>query len=211
MDANLAKDNGANQYEPTTDRGRATRQALIDAAEQVFLEESYDRASVAEITRRAGVAQGTFYLYFPDKKAAFAALVRKLNHDMRRHLSEAIADLDNRLDMEREGLRAFFDYVAEHQSLYRVVREAEFVDIELHDWHYRVLGEGYVAGLRRGITNGEIRDDIDPEVMSWILMAVAEFFGGRWIIDRGKPPPEYVFDDIMRFIAAGLGRPGATK
>ena len=72
------------------------------------------------------------------------------------------------------------------------------------------LSEGYVEGLRRGVARGEIRDDIEPETMSWILMAVAEFFGGRWIIDQGKPPPAYVFDDIMRFIEAGLGRPGSA-
>ena len=201
-------ESGSAQYEPTTERGRATRQAIIDAAEEVFLEQSYDRASVAEITRRAGVAQGTFYLYFPDKKAAFAALVRKLNHDMRRHISEAIAGLDRRLDMEREGLRAFFDYVVDHQSLYRVVREAEFVDVELHNWHYGILGERYVDGLRRSMAAGEIRDDLDPNTLAGILMAVAEFFGGRWIIDQGKPPPAYVLDDIMRFIESGLGRRG---
>ncbi|MGB5533800.1 MAG: helix-turn-helix domain-containing protein, partial [Acidimicrobiia bacterium] len=43
---------------PVTEKGRVTRQALLDAAEEVFGEYSYDRASIAEITRRAGVAQG---------------------------------------------------------------------------------------------------------------------------------------------------------
>ena len=69
---------------PVTAKGRATRRALLDAAEAVFGEYSYDRASISEITRRAGVAQGTFYLYFPDKKAAFVELVHVLNHDLRR-------------------------------------------------------------------------------------------------------------------------------
>ena len=64
-----------------TEKGRVTRQALLDAAEEVFGEYSYDRASIAEITRRAGVAQGTFYVYFPDKTAAFVELVHDLNHD----------------------------------------------------------------------------------------------------------------------------------
>ncbi|MGA9595817.1 MAG: helix-turn-helix domain-containing protein, partial [Acidimicrobiia bacterium] len=59
------------QQTPPTAKGRATRQAILDAAEDVFGESSYERASIAEITRRAGVAQGTFYVYFPDKKAAF--------------------------------------------------------------------------------------------------------------------------------------------
>jgi AcrR family transcriptional regulator len=199
---------GGADYEPSTERGRATRRAIVEAAEHVFLELSYDRASISEITRRAGVAQGTFYLYFPDKRAAFAELVRKLNHDMRRHIAETIAGLEDRLDMEREGLRAFFDYVSQHHSLYRVVREAEFVDVDLYNWHYRVLAEGYSAGLRRGAAAGQVRSDIEPETLAWILMGIAEFLGGRWIIGQGKPPPDYVFDDIMRFIESGLGRAG---
>ncbi len=63
---------------PPTAKGRATRQAILEAAEEVFGELSYDRASIAEITRRAGVAQGTFYVYFADKKAAFIELVHVL-------------------------------------------------------------------------------------------------------------------------------------
>ena len=41
---------------PPTAKGRATRQAILAAAEEVFGELSYDRASISEITRRAGVA-----------------------------------------------------------------------------------------------------------------------------------------------------------
>lgn len=198
-------------HEPTTDRGRATKQSLIDAAEQVFLEESYDRASVAEITRRAGVAQGTFYLYFPDKKAAFTALVRKLNHDMRRHISEAIADIDDRLEVERVGFRAFFDYIAKHNSLYRVVREAEFVDIDVYNWHYKTLVDGYRRGLAAAMDKGQIGRDIEPATLAWILMGIAEFQGGHWIIGKGSTPPDDEFDQIMLFIERGIGRPGTTS
>ena len=96
---------------PQTAKGRATRQAILDAAEEVFGELSYDKASIAEITRRAGVAQGTFYLYFPDKKSAFIELVHQMNHDLRRMLSEAIADSPDRLTAERIGLRTFFQNI----------------------------------------------------------------------------------------------------
>jgi len=195
-------------HEPTTDRGRATKQALLEAAEQVFLEESYDRASVAEITRRAGVAQGTFYLYFPDKKAAFGDLVRKLNREMRRHIAEAVTGITDRIEMERVGFRAFFDYITEHNSVYRVVREAEFVDIDVYNWHYRTLVDGYRRGLAAAAEQGQICRDIDPETLAWILMGIAEFQGGHWIIGRGAPPPEEVLDQIMLFIERGVGRPG---
>ncbi len=72
---------------PVTPRGQRTRQKLLDAAEEIFGNKGYDKASVAEITQKAGVAQGTFYIYFPDKKAAFTELVRELNHLVRKETS----------------------------------------------------------------------------------------------------------------------------
>ena len=53
---------------PATSRGQRTRNKLLDAAEQVFGEQGYEKASIVEITRTAGVAQGTFYVYFESKK-----------------------------------------------------------------------------------------------------------------------------------------------
>jgi hypothetical protein len=53
---------------PVTVRGEQTRRRLLEAAEEVFGELGFRRASIAEIVRRAGVAQGTFYLYFDSKE-----------------------------------------------------------------------------------------------------------------------------------------------
>jgi AcrR family transcriptional regulator len=51
------------------------REALLAAAAAVFAEHGYHAATVAEITRRASVATGTFYLYFPSKEQCFGQLV----------------------------------------------------------------------------------------------------------------------------------------
>lgn len=198
----------AKLYEPPTAKGRATRQAILDAAEEVFGEQSYDGASISEITRRAGVAQGTFYVYFPDKKAAFTELVRQLNHNLRRTLSEAIEGLDDRMEMERVGLGTFFEYVSRHRGLYRVVRESEFVDNETYRWHYLTLSAGYRAGLERAQRRNQITSKISADTIAWILMGIAEFLGGRWILWEDRPPPEDVFDEILTFIEHGIGTRG---
>ena len=69
--------------EPVTARGQRTRQRILDAAETVFGERGYEAASIVDITRAAGVAQGTFYLYFNSKKAVFAELVGELGATLR--------------------------------------------------------------------------------------------------------------------------------
>ncbi|HEX4718220.1 MAG TPA: TetR family transcriptional regulator [Thermoleophilaceae bacterium] len=54
------------------------RTQLLSAARTVFAKKGYEDATVSEIVQRAGVAQGTFYLYFPGKESlagAFAELI----------------------------------------------------------------------------------------------------------------------------------------
>src|SRR3954452_14907410 len=59
-------------------RGSDRRTQLLDAARNVFAKKGYEDATISEIVARAGVAQGTFYLYLPGKEAlagAFAELL----------------------------------------------------------------------------------------------------------------------------------------
>src|SRR3954463_15876431 len=81
-------------------KGSRTRQRILDAAERVFAELGYHEASVVRITESAGVAQGTFYIYFPGKKELFDELVDDLNRRVRRAMSEASERASTRLDAE---------------------------------------------------------------------------------------------------------------
>jgi len=57
-----------------TRRGDATRQQLLDAAAAVFVERGYAGATTKEISRRAGVSEGTIYRHFADKRELFGAV-----------------------------------------------------------------------------------------------------------------------------------------
>ena len=110
---------------PVTARGQATRLRILRSAEVVFGQKGYDGASIAEICRLADTALGSFYVYFPDKKAAFVELVDSLGARLRSDLAAAGAHVDDRRDVERAGLRAFFAFAEQHRRLYRIVGQAE--------------------------------------------------------------------------------------
>jgi len=190
---------------PTTARGRRTRRALLDAAEAEFGAVGFDRASIVSITGRAGVAQGTFYTYFPSKEAVFAELVRELSRRVREHIAEAIAGLEDRADVEREGFRAFLEVIADHRDMYRIVRNAEFVDEALYRWYYDSFARGYVRGLSDARDRGQV-DLPHPEAVAWCLMGIADFLGMRWVLWGDGPVPDEVFDAVMTFVRRGLGR-----
>ncbi|MBA0045998.1 TetR/AcrR family transcriptional regulator [Mycobacterium sp. NPDC050853] len=60
---------------PDPERARERLRALTEAAAQEFAEKGYHKASITDITRRAGVGRGTFYLYFDTKRDALDAVI----------------------------------------------------------------------------------------------------------------------------------------
>jgi AcrR family transcriptional regulator len=189
-----------------TERGNRTRARILAAAEQVFSAYGYHDASIVKITEAAGVAQGTFYLYFGGKKQVFDELVEDLNRRVRRAMSEASAQGTDRIGSERLGFRAFFRFTAEHPALYRIIRQAEFVSPEALRLHYTRIVEGYVTGLDKAKSNGEIAE-LDTSVAAWALMGIGELVGMRWVLwdESTEEMPEHVFDEVMALIRRALG------
>ena len=193
---------------PRTARGRATRDRILDSALKVFGEVGYHDASIVRITEGAGVAMGTFYLYFEGKLQVFNELVEDLNRRMRHRMAQAIAAAPNRLEAERAGFRAFFEFTTEVPQLYRIIRQAEFVSPEAMHLHYGRIVEGYQRALAAASDAGEIAP-LDPEVTAWALMGIGEIIGMRWILwqegEDGAPAiPDDVLDNTLDFITRAL-------
>lgn len=188
---------------PTTARGEATRRKLLDAAELEFGQNGFVATAVSDITRRAGVAQGTFYLYFPAKVDVLRELVLDMGRQLRHALSEATAGVSDRLEVERLGLTAFIRFALEHQNLYRVVMESQFVDESIYRDYYQTLADAYTTNLQRAQEQGHLRRS-DASAQAWALMGVAHFLGLRYAIWRHEAPPQQVLDATFELIARGI-------
>lgn len=70
--------------QPRQERSRATVEAILEAAAQVFERHGYAAGTTNRIAARAGVSIGSLYQYFPNKDAVLVALVE-------RHLEEGVA------------------------------------------------------------------------------------------------------------------------
>lgn len=194
---------------PKTARGRRTLRRILDAAELEFGARGFHDASVASITSNAGVAQGTFYIYFDSKEGLYRELVADLGARLRCYLAEHVADAPNRTEAERAGLRAFIGFVREHGNLYRIVMECQFVDPEAYRQYFMEFGAAYEAALDRAVAGGDVRAG-ETEGRSWALMGISLFAGlryGIWEPDRDVTP---VIDSITDMIDRGL-RPLAGR
>ena len=188
---------------PATARGEQTRQRLLDAAEKEFGEKGFHTASITSITQRAGVAQGTFYIYFRSKEDILRALVRHMGSTMRRSLTAATHGLPDRVAVEKAAFRHFLRIAVDHSNLYRILLECQFIDPALYQEHYQRLLAGYVPRLVKAQEAGEIRSG-DPEALAWLLMGINYFFGQRYAAWEHRMPPDEVVDTVVAFIEQGM-------
>lgn len=165
---------------PKTERGRRTLRRLLDAAAEEFGARGYHETAISNITQKAGVGLGTFYVYFKSKEEVFRALVADMGARTRHALAESTRDASNRLEAERLGIQAYLDFVRSHKALYRVVMEAQFVAPEAYREYYRTFSTAYRQQLAQAASRGEISPGQDDEVRVWALMGASTFLGLRY-------------------------------
>ena len=185
---------------------RPAADRLLTAAETLFGERSYHRATVADICARAGMATGSFYSYYGSKAEIFAAVVRAINTDLRRAMKVALEHAgDDQRSRERASFRAYFDMLSQRPWIDRIVRESEFIDRGLFREYYEHLARGYARGVRAAQLARDIDARYDPEVIAYAYTGIGNFVGMRWADwTAGGQVPDDVLDDVLELLARGL-------
>ena len=115
----------------------ARRKQILDAATQVFAEKGFHRATIKDIARVAGIADGTIYTYFASKTEVLLGILHRLNESTER---------EQQLTPESEqDLRSFFTaYLRQRMSLlwpnaevFQAVLPEMLVNEELRELYYQ--------------------------------------------------------------------------
>jgi AcrR family transcriptional regulator len=178
---------------PRTARGQRTLRKILDAALEEFGERGFSDGSIVGITQRAKVALGTFYTYFDSKEAVFKALVSDMSSRVRDHVAPALGSGGSMLEAEGQALKSYLEFARAHKQVYRIVDEAEFVDPEGFEFHYRTVAARIGARLDAGKAKGEVRrseSDLASEVEAWALMGMNVFIGLRFAVWGNEKPGE---------------------
>ena len=98
---------------------QARRAQVLRHAKRIFARKGYHRTNVADIISRAGIARGTFYLYFQNKKDLFEELLEQVVTEVRqRVLRLRVGSSEpNPVDQLRENLVRVFSYLLTEREL----------------------------------------------------------------------------------------------
>lgn len=190
---------------PSPDRTRQRREAILDAALEVFAAKGYHGAGIADIAAVVGMGHGTFYRYFRNKRDIFTALLGEATQRIAKALNglppttNSLAEYEQQLNGIAAGI---FNVFSADPRLGRVVLfEAPGVDPELHEQFQSTLG--VVASMTRayldnGVKKGFLRADMDTQLIARAVNAV--IFEGMREISLSKDPQA----ESQRWIRQGV-------
>src|SRR3954465_9363078 len=97
------------------------RGRIMDAAIKVFAERGFHTATVAEIARAAGVADGTIYLYFKSKDELLLSIFDESMAELRERARAAANGVSSSLEALREVCLVHMNAVEENPALAAVL------------------------------------------------------------------------------------------
>lgn len=160
------------------------QETVLRAAIHEFVKHGFDRAKVSNIARKAGIAKGSIYQYFEDKKELFVycaqwsltMFMEKLDKranitemDVFEYFKDSIKKSET-IDEEREII-IFMQYIAREPGLIAPSLKAMYDATELY-------GKKLIQNSKK---KGIVRTDIDDDILLDYYLAVTEKFKMRWM------------------------------
>jgi len=187
------------------------RQKLLHHARDVFAKRGYHATKIEDIVLAAGVARGTFYLYFDDKRAVFEEIVDRTLAK----LAMAIIRVDPHdsvlsvADQVRENIRRIVRILLEDRATTKILLTGalgvdEAFDRKLHsftDEIAKLLTESLAEGQSLGIIGkGEVA------LLACMTLGALKELLYQVAIREWELPEESLVDALFAFLSTGLLR-----
>src|SRR4051812_1722170 len=130
---------------------RATREALIAAALDLFTERGYAAVGTEEIVARAKVTRGALYHHFTDKRDLFRAVFGRVEPDLMERIGATMRSAEDPYELMVSGMRAFLDACEEPAVKQISLTDAPAV-LGWQEW--REIDNRHGLGLTRAAPRG---------------------------------------------------------
>jgi AcrR family transcriptional regulator len=194
------------------------RRELMNAARELFIEQGYEQTTMSSVARRAGVAQGTSYIYFASKQELLMAIMRELLET----LAGVIGRLAERTDLPapavlRQAVNDCLTLVCQESRLVEAVYlKANYsLPSQLLDQVAPMLMPVITSVIERGVSEGSLKVT-HPRLAAdflWTvgyrmfeLMAQQQFAAGKGALaEPGAPAIAEMQAAFWEFVSQGLG------
>ena len=189
-----------------TRRRQESNRKLLEAARRLFVDNGYEATRPQDIARAAGVANGTFYLHFPDKEAVFLAFAEQAQNELVARCEQNLDGVNGLAARLEVVLRTMIKYGSEHPG----VLLAAFLDPVMiapnNDDAWRIydrISDFLLLALGDELAGSPYKSKRSLSLLSQGIcgfMRHALIYSGRKNLDMDE-----AIEQIVRFVERGFG------
>lgn len=190
--------------EPTTPKGRRTRDHLVSAGRTVFARDGYVSARMSDVADEADISMGGLYRYFANKEDLFAQVIADLHEALYRASTSSQHDFKTEpYEALVEANRGYLQLYSEQRDVMRAFIQAAHVEDRFRDFWWQMRNrhvDRFVAALKNvhGITqvNGA-----DAALAAESAACMVEQSAYVWYAQHQLHGSEVDLDDAARTVA----------
>lgn len=186
------------------------RTTILEAATECFAKRGYHSTQVSDIIEKAGIARGTFYLYFDSKEDVF----REILDAFLVHIGDQIKTIKlggplTPADQMRANVERVVDAIIENPAPAKIVFNEAVglnpeIDEKLREFYDRLI-ERTAISLSKGMKFGLVRK-IDPRVGACIILgAFRELMVQRTVMGNSKISRKAIIEGLLDVLLRGFG------
>jgi AcrR family transcriptional regulator len=184
------------------------REAILDAAAQVFESEGYTNATMALIASKAEFGVGTLYQFFPSKQNLFAEVIVRGVERFKQGLKEAVGEQTSWQDELRSFVEYYLTWIDKNPEFHRLIYEIFYSPMpEITPQIFEVFKNIHkeILQLLQGIfSHANNRDkEFDSDLMSLLILGMIHAICDNLFLGMlNKAPKDYI-PIILGFIIGG--------
>lgn len=182
------------------------QQDILRAAREVLAEKGFEATTISEVVARAGVAQGTFYLYFPSKTSLVEALSKEMLEQTLVTVNEAVAQAPTINHAVEAGIRAAFSVTEHYCDVLGIIEMRIGLTRSIAYWEH--LYEPYYNMIVELIQQGQEAGELDPSVNATfaarMIVGLVEKAADDCFLYRPEINPEDYIAEAARFVQRAL-------
>lgn len=193
---------------PNGARGGDKYRRILDAAIDVIAEKGFHSSRVSDIAERAGVADGTVYLYFKSKEQILMTALDGAFESFYRRAKEELASSADAPAKLRTLARLHLRSLSQHRSL-AVVLQTELRQSAkfLAEFSHREL-KGYFDLIREIIREGQqagrIRREVPDKIAAACLFGALDEMVTSWVLSSREWDLAAAADPVIDLLLSGM-------
>ncbi len=185
--------------------GRYTE--ILSAARAILAEKGLEATTVSEIVARAGVAQGTFYLYFPSKIALIAALNQQMNENIVAAVRTATSTAQTAAEVVVTGVTAAFEQIEHYRDILHILHSQVALTpvLSLREQQFGMYYHLIADLIRQRQAIGDVDASIPVDVHARLIAGLINHATDECYLYDTSTSPNIYKEEVIRFVQRALG------